>query len=80
MTQAEKNVLLELEKILQTCNQMYSPVMAALTCRNKILVQAYEVAKTNQTTQKKTVAAMDVWKRLHEEQAQISDEEMDVDE
>jgi len=43
-------------------------------------VQAYEVARTNQTTQKKAVAAMDVWKRLHDEQAPISDEEMDVDE
>ena len=43
-------------------------------------MQAYDVARTNQTTQKKAVAAMDVWKRLHDEQAQISDEEMDVDE
>jgi len=35
MTQAEKNVLLELEKILQTCNQMYPPGMARVDVETK---------------------------------------------
>jgi len=35
MTQAEKNVLLELEKILQTCNQMYPPMIARVDVETK---------------------------------------------
>jgi hypothetical protein len=80
MTQAEQKVLLELEKILQTCNQMYDRFIMVVDFRNKILVKAVDVAKgSHLTAQQKAVGGMDVWKRLNDENVEISDEEMDVD-
>lgn len=81
MIEAETNVLLELEKILQTCNQMYSLLSFIVDFRNKVLVKAVEVARgSHLTVQKKAVRGMDVWKRLNDERAEISEEEeMDVD-
>ena len=82
MTPAETNVLLELEKILQTCNQMFDlSKWARRWFRNKLLVKTIELAKgSHLTAQKKALEAMDVWKRLNDEKVEISDEEMDVDE
>lgn len=51
-----------------------------LTFRNKILVNAVEVAKgSHLTAQKKAVEGMDVWRRLNDERVEISEGEMDID-
>jgi hypothetical protein len=43
-------------------------------------VKAVDVAKgSHLTAQQKAVGGMDVWKRLNDENVEISEEEMDVD-
>src|SRR2546430_7481140 len=83
ITQPQTTVLLELEKILQTCHQMYSPNILAIPQaddRNKLLVQSVEVARgPHILDQKKAVAGVEVWKRVVEERVDVVDEEMDVD-
>jgi len=51
-----------------------------IDCRNKILVNAVDVARgPHATEQKKALEAMNTWKRLHDQVEITSHDEMDVD-
>jgi hypothetical protein len=82
MAEPEKNVLLELEKILQTCLQMLLPPPETRSdSRNKILVSAVEVARGPASReQKRALEGMNVWKRVNDQIDPESDDEMEVDE
>jgi len=58
-------------------------IIYCVDCRNKILVQAVELAKGPHTAeQKKALEGMNVWKRVIDENKEmepISDDEMEID-
>jgi len=54
--------------------------LTVIDSRNKILVNAVDIARgPHATEQKKALEAMDTWKRLYHQVETISDDEMDVD-
>jgi hypothetical protein len=81
MTETEEKVLVELEKVLQTCNQMYLAFMTRFAnYRNKILVKAVDTTKQAQSSAGKAADGMDIWKRLVDQHVEVSDDQMEIDE
>jgi hypothetical protein len=76
-------MLLELEKILQTCLQMYGVLALVVDARNKLLVRTVELAQGSlKTAQTKAIDGMEVWRGLvdePEEEVEEADQSMDID-